>query len=493
MKKINRRNFLKIMGSSAAAAGLAACGSASQGAASSASGASSAAAKKETVNLVMWGIGKTPEDIDEWQKVVNAYTEEKIGVTIDLKISNWGDWEQKMTTIVNSGEAFDIMFTNDKLYTQQVSTGAFADITDLAPSVAADLFSFIPEAVWDGAKVDGRIYSVPTYKDSSITQYWMFDDKYVQKYGIDMTALHTMDDLDEPFRKMKEGEGDTFYPLQLAQGAPFNGFFYQYYDNLSAGLEPIGVALNDTGRKVVCTLEQEDIRHNLELLHKWYQDGLINPDAPTLVEQAKGLAFNSAQGFPGAEVRWQTIQGVEKFDTKQVFGPMYTTASIRGSLNAISANSKYVEEALAYLQLLNTDHKLRDMFAYGIEGKHFEYVSENVVHRMTDTFNRPPYSQGTFFTLSTEDTSPADQWEQVRKLNEQATNSVCLGYSLDMTNVQMEVANCKTIWEKYRYEMMAGASDPAEAVPQCVQELKSGGMDTIIQEAQKQIDASFAK
>ena len=63
-----------------------------------------------------------------------------------------------------------------------------------------------------------------SYKDSSITQFWYFDDQYVQKYNIDLESIKTMKDLDAPFRAMKEGEGKSFYPLQMAQGSRSTDF-----------------------------------------------------------------------------------------------------------------------------------------------------------------------------------------------------------------------------------------------------------------------------
>ncbi len=72
-----------------------------------------------------------------------------------------------------------------------------------------------------------------------MAQFWYFDDQYVQKYHIDVNNIRTMQDLDKPFRDMKEGEGKGFYPLQMSQGSPFNGFFNEY-DGLTAGLQPLG-------------------------------------------------------------------------------------------------------------------------------------------------------------------------------------------------------------------------------------------------------------
>ena len=289
---------------------------------------------------------------------------------------------------------------------------------------------------------------------------------------------------------MKEGEGKGFYPLQMSQGSPFNGFFNEY-DGLTAGLQPLGVKVDDQTRTVICTLEQPDIMENLKLLHQWYQDGIINPDANVLTEPQKKLPFASAQGWPSAVATWQVLNGVEKYDAFKVFGPLYSTDTIQGSMNAVSINSKYKDECLKFLQLVNTDSKLRDMLAYGVPDKTFVYVGDGVIKKQTDTWPLAAYTQGTFFNMSiTEDADP-DQWDQVKKQNEEAVSSSCLGFSLDLTNIQNEMSNCLTVWQKYKYDLLTGASDPETAVPAVIQELKAAGFDTVVQEAQKQINEFY--
>lgn len=474
--------ILAILGSA-----LSACGS------SSSSGDDTAKSDSGDIpTLVWWTVGgQVPNNFDKAIAAMNEYTAEKIGVKIDIKVASWGEWETKINTIVNTGEPFDIMFTNNSKYNQQVAMGAFADITDLVQTEAPELYKSIPEMVWDGTKVDGKIYSVPTYKDSSVTQYWVFDDKYVQKYGIDLANIKTMQDLDKPFHDMKAGEGKGFYPLPMTQSEGFNGFFNEY-DDLTLGLQPVGVKTTDDSRTVVSVLEQPDIMENLKLLHQWYKDGIINPDAPTKPEPDKGRAFFSAQAFPGAEANWQITEGVEKYDMLQYFGPVYTTSTIQGSLNAISANSKYKAEALKYLQLVNTDPVLRNMLAFGEEDVDFTKVDgEKVVERLTDTWPLAAYTQGTFFNMAVTKGAPEDQWEQVRKLNEQAYSSSVLGFALNISDLSTEVANTKAVWDKYRYELLTGASDPEVMVPKIVSELKAAGMDAIMTAAQEQINAYF--
>ena len=150
---------------------------------------------------------------------------------------------------------------------------------------------------------------------------------------------------------------------------------------------------------------------------------------------------------------------------------------------------------MKFLELVNTDSTLRNMMAYGIEGTHFKKVEgkENVIEKLTDTWTLPAYTQGTFFNMAIVDGSPEDQWKQVQKLNESADFSSCLGFALDISNLSTEVANCKTTWDKYRYELLTGASNPEEMVPKIVEELKASGMEKIMEEAQKQIDEFFAQ
>lgn len=254
------------------------------------------ASESEAPTIVWWTLGNTPaDDFEDAISQISDYTEEKIGVRMDVKVVNSGEYEEKMNTIVNSGEYFDIMWVDTRNYSKFVELGAFANITDLVQSATPELYSLIPEGLWDGVMRKGNIYSVPTYKDSSRSTYWMMDETYVEKYGVDMKSVQTMADMDPIFHAMKEGEGNGFYAVQQWVGV------FDEYDNLSSTLDAIGVKIDDETRTVVCTLEQEDIMESLTMLHEWYVDGIIHPDANVITETLKGMAFNIGYGWPSAE------------------------------------------------------------------------------------------------------------------------------------------------------------------------------------------------
>lgn len=55
-------------------------------------------------------------------------------------------------------------------------------------------------------EIDGKIYGVPTYKDSSVTQYFVWDKAVADKYGIDINSIKSYEDLYPALKKIKEGK-----------------------------------------------------------------------------------------------------------------------------------------------------------------------------------------------------------------------------------------------------------------------------------------------
>jgi len=440
--------------------------------------------------LTWWCYGSSPNNLSGGLKVIGDYTQSKINARLDIKVAGWADASQRMRVIVNSGEYYDMMFIDLNDYNYFVSLGAYEDLTNRLAADAPELRRFIPDTLWDGVRVNGRIYSVPTYKDSSKTQFFIWDETYVRRYNLDVTRIHTFTELDKAFRTIKAGEGGRFYPLQLSRGNLLSIVYADDYDSLLIGLPPLGAGIYDRNRKVVSVFEQPEVMEKLRYLHFWYKDGIVNPDASVLQEPPKQRPFFHAIGWPAAASIWQTNEGVERYSVEKVFGPSYSTDSIQGSMNAVSSNSRYKKESLKMLELINTDRKLRDMLAYGIEGVNFAYVKPSMVRLLTaDQWNLARYQQGTFFNMSTIEGEAEDAWDQVRRQNEQAAAAELLGFSFDNSAVLNEVANCRAVFDRYKDELLTGASNPDAVVPVMMRDLYAAGLRRIMDEAQRQVDA----
>lgn len=474
---------------SAMTLGMAAgCGNGDNSGAST-GGTESAGGSDEIVTLKWITIGNgMPSNYDTWVQKVNDYAGEKIGVNIDMEVISWGDWDKRRNVIVSTNEPYDIIFGNGNTYVPDINLGAYLDITDMLEENMPGLCELMPEKYWDAVRVDGRIYGIPTYKDSAISNYAVWDKELVDEYDIDVASLTEIPSLTPIFEQLKADKND--YPVYVKNDGVY--YIFDVYDQIGAGTQIMGVRYDDEDAEVVFTLEQPDIMEALSTFHDWYKKGITNPDAATLQEARKYNMWRVAQGWESAgKTIWGPDMGKEVV-VQKLGDTILSNETVRGSINSISANTKYPEKCLQFLDLLNSDSKLRDMFFYGEEGVNFEYTADGKVHRINQDFGLAGYTQATFFTVTQEDTDEFGQWAEVKELNDNAVASQMLGFTFDDTNVSDKLANCREIWLRYKSEVITGTVDPAVAVPEIKEELMAAGFQEVLDEAQAQVDEFMA-
>ncbi len=453
-------------------------------------------ANGEIVNLkwVTVGNGK-PANYDAWKAAMDAYLEEKIGVHLDVDVISWGDWDQRRNMIVSTNEPYDIMFTNNGTYYKDVNMGAFAKLDDLLAQTPA-LKDFIPENHWEACRVNGGIYGVPSYKDSSNTFFFIYDQEMADATGLDYKNAHNLADASKVVEAM--------YGVETANHAANTTVFYLHqggldalygskYDDVSSGCPAIGVSYKNGEPKVVSVFEQEDIKADLAILQDMYAKGYINSDANILAEAPKYNPFGVAIGWPSAaDTIWGPNMLVKdlKVTAVQWGETVLSNATVQGSLNCISASSAHPEKALQLLELVNTDSKVRDMLFYGLEGDNFEYTADGKVHKLNNEWSMAGYTQGTFFNVTTLDTDTSNQWDEVKAQNENATESPILGFSLNKEPISDKLDAIVAIFTEWRAALMTG-SDPS-ACDNMVAAMKAAGLDDVIAEVQSQIDAWVA-
>lgn len=461
---------------------------------------SSAAASGETVNLSWIQIGPQPNDLQMVTDAMNEYSKEKINVTCDYTYLDWGIYSDRMKAMIQGGEYFDIMFLNGStVYTQPAETGRLAALEDYLSEVP-ELEEFTPDSLWEGVTYKGHIYAVPTYKDSSCTNYWAWDKPTVDALGIPYEEIKTFADLDPWLYTVQDainnGTADSAigqYALYLTNTG-LNGFAPVDTYDLNVDSIYLGANIEKADGQVVRILEQPDVMENLKLLHKWYNDGIINPDAPTATAAPTAKTVFFAQAYPGAEVGYALSAGRDVVMNVGE-GPMYTTWTVQGSLNAISSSSEHIVESLKYLELCNLDPTMRNMLAYGVEGTHWTDNGDGTITRdevKQSDYGPATYSQATFFTMSPITPNTADQWTQVQDWVEGSAESPYLGFMFDSAPVATELAACQALYAQYAPEIITGARDPETTVPEYYAAMDAAGLQTVQDEMQRQLDEFMA-
>lgn len=439
------------------------------------------AADVPTIKWVVPGNGM-PDNYDAWKAKVDEYLVEKIGAKLEVEVLSWGSYGEKRNAIINGGEPVDILFgASDTLY-NDISKGALMDLAPLLPNYKA-LTDVLPESLWAPVTVNGAIYAVPTYKDSAMAHFFVWQPSVIEKTGIDVTELNSFEKIEPVLKAMKE-QGIN-YPYYLAKGG--SNFLLDNYDNM--GLPRVlGVRYDDQERKVVSLFEQEEIWDFYRLLHKWFNEGLINPDAATLATAPTDLPFTVSQGWPNA---WK-IMG-EVGITVRFVGPIFSNNSVMGSLNSISSGCQNPEKAMEVLQLANTDTKFRDMLAYGLEGDNFEYTDDGMVkqYAVDRPWPWPRYTSGNHFILTPSFEDPTI-FENIMSVNDAAVPSVLLGFTPDRSEIEDQLAYLDSVLNKYTSEICTGTGNPDDLIPMMIAELEGGGLRDVIANVQAQVDAFYA-
>ena len=450
---------------------------------------SSSEDSSKPVELTWYTIGAPQKDLPKVQKEINKYIKKKIGATVNIKQIDFGDYSNKMQVVINSGEEFDMCFTcswaND--YLSNARKGAFVPLDSLLNKYGKGTKDAVDPSFWEGAKVGGKIYGIPTNKELGVAPMWVFTKEYVDKYKIDITKIHTLEDL-EPYLKLIKEKEPNVVPFYITKDYSVPN----YCDDI---VKPVGFSLDDSSLKVQNNYATDKVMSEFETMHKYYQAGYVNKDAATAKDDKTVKRFvTKADGQPYADSLWSKDLGYQVVSTS-IMDTYITNSSTTGSMQAISVTSKHQEKSMEFLNLLNTDKYLRNLVNYGIEGTHYKKVSDNVIKITPEqkNYSVPYFSLGNLFITYTLDTEPATKWDEFKKFNAASKKSPALGFKFDGTAVSTETAGFQNILDEFGPSLNSGTVDPKEYLPKMNEKLKAAGIDKVITEMQKQVNTWKAK
>ena len=157
-------------------------------------------------------------------------------------------------------------------------------------------------------------------------------------------------------------------------------------------------------------------------------------------------------------------------------------------------------ECLKYIELLSTDRKFRDILAYGIEGKHFNYLENGTVlttqagvDRYTvNLYLTGPVVNASVASISRDILGDPDQWEKVYEGYEtEGIYSQTRGFYYDTTRKEQIITALQAIYNDYSAELRTGTSDPDVVIPKMRKRMEAAGFDELLADVQEQIDAWF--
>lgn len=424
-------------------------------------------------------------------EALNKVTKEKLNTNVNY-LFHGGAFADKIQVIIASGEEYDICFTSSWLnnYNTNVTKGAFVDITDMleaTPKLKAEL----PEYLWNAAKVKGKIYAVPNQQIVARAIPIMGPKEYIEGTGVDLASIKDLKSSEEYFQKAKDQYGARFAGMVGADIADLNG-----YEMIVDGLTGGAIKKDDATAKVVNFYETPEYKESLDIIADFAKKGLVDSEAVTNPEYSEGQrkakkisAFYTGTYKPGGDTEESIRAGYDCVLEPLGQKPYVSTANVIATMQAVSKSSKNPERALQYLELINTDKEAMNILSYGIEGKHYTKVSDNVIKINADAGYAPgsSWAVGNVFNTYVVEGQPEDVWEKTKEMNDSAIASPILGFAFDTEPVKLQLTSVTKIAKEYE-ALGGGALEVEKGLKEMNAKMKTAGIDEVIAEMQRQID-----
>ena len=452
---------------------------------------------REHVTLQFYSpLSEQPEEAYVWGEL-NKYLEEKLNTTVEWHFLG-GTFADKISVMINSGEYFDAVWTSNWLndYATNVARGAYYDLTELLNEYP-DLYASMPEGFWEATKVEGKIYAVPCQQVAARTPHMAVVTEYAEAFGMtleDQFARKNMIDFEDYLQFCKDEYGALSGVPEPSEWALYCG-----YEFLNGQTSAIAVKNDDPTCTVVNFYGTDEFKAMCEEMATLYSKGLVDVNS---FEDEDYKRSNTIAGRislkcggtykPGGDVEDSNSYGIQLRHSPHGTS-LLATGGIIATMWAMSAGTEYPDRVMEIMELLCTDAYVMNTISYGIQDEHYTVNEDGLAEMIPDSGYNPAasWALGNTFLTYPMVGMPTTVWEDTYQLNATADVSNLIGFTMDIGPVELEITNVTSVYEQYKY-VATGALPLEETLAEFNEKLVAAGIDTLIAEAQAQVDAFLA-
>lgn len=442
----------------------------------------------ESTAVIKWYIpgDKSPQH-QEVMEQTNALLKEKVNATLDLQVISEGEYNDKMKLVTTSQEDYDIMFTCSWLnsFTENMSRKAFRELDDVYEKYGKDIQEQVPSWLIDAGRVNGKLYAIPNQQIIAGQQGLVVQKEYADKYGLTDDPVDSIRDLEPFLQKLADNEKGMI-PIEFVQRITQKDYEavvgeYVYLKKGDDSLELLPF--------------YEVCKEDYELRNEYYKKGMIREDIATLKDNS---GYTKAQKIicsyntykPGLETEQESIAGVPYIAIP--VGEAYVTAAAgTETMNAMNINCKNPEAAMKVWNAVYADKEVYNSILFGIEGTNFKKTGDETVELLdgnNHTYCNKAWEIGNQFNAWCMPGQSPETWEETDKMNREAEISPIRGFSFDPTPVQAQMAQVAAVQSEF--ERAEYVTDDVDGlIEQITEKYKAAGLDEIVAEAQKQLNA----
>jgi len=468
--------------------------------------ASGDALEPVTLKFIFFADKKSDTDM-VWSAIADKYRDQ-LNCDFETSFIPGDDYKQMLLMKAGAGDVWDMNFDGNWLgYFQMIAMDAYADLTDLLPEYAPDLYAAYQESgVLNAATYNGKIVCLPwtMMMNNRTTIQWRGDLAEEAGIAVDKENLTDFDAVFALLLQLHEAYPDRY----IIESSSFDAMKLKYsLVDIGNGLV---IDLNDPDAKIMAQETTDAFREFAQYGKKLQDAGLIwkdvlndKTDRNALINEGKLITKWGTYEFARSGRPW--VEEGARWDYTFLYpdgkSPNRTPLA---NVAAVSATSENPERVLMFMNLLQTDQALYDMMHYGIEGVTYNINADGAVvypEGMSTANSSFMGWQGRWAFwkpqfMRPDDEFPKDFWKQEAENAMSSPNNVPSPYDafvFNAENVNVEVAQRDQVYEDARKVIEVGLMDDADAIVDKLIADQAMNAEIIIAEAQKQLDAFLGK
>ncbi|MEK0316077.1 extracellular solute-binding protein [Cohnella sp. 56] len=357
---------------------------------------------------------------------IAAMLQEKTGYKVNYEALPVDKPEDKLNLLIASSEPYDIVSTggdssSKAIYADYAKKGALVDLTPLIEQYGQNIKASLSAETLEMAKVDGKIYAIPTRSIESVGTSLMIRKDWLDKVGMQVPT--TLDELTAVLKAFKEkdpgGNGAKNIPMAIKGDVPM-------VDNI-VGAFGIVNDWNDVNGQLVPRAMNPAFKEYLAFMSDLYKQGLL--DQEFAINKDATVKEKFTNGKVGVIVlHWADIPQIDDAlkknfpDAEYVYVPALAGKDGQAGLAQSSGfdritfvpkSSKHPEDAIKWIDAKLNPDTFKNM-AIGLEGTHHTFKDGNY-YPILPIFNDERGSASNYLTGIDEKNYPIYWQARVRK------------------------------------------------------------------------------
>lgn len=427
-------------------------------------------------------IGETSEEaLERVSKALSEITMERLGCRVELKMLRPEEYDERIDDLLLESDFTDIFVCRNRTTMNELLDGNYIYRLDRYLKEFPEFREVLSnEEIWAQTEVDEYTYAIPFGNDNAYQWGFVMRQDICDELGIDTASITTLESLHQVLLNVKEAYPDMI-PVVSNYGEMAT---FSSVDVLVSGG---GCLVTEQGVSHICELPE--FRERCSTIRRWYQEGLIQSDAPFGTESCEewlnnGLAFGAfmqMDRYTERELEYTLDFPIACAELNEVFyGDAVSDMSF-----AVYAYTEDVNLCLQVLRLIYTDQEVLRMCIYGQEGIDYEWSASGAVVSA-------PRTEGTnrfvnwCWALRGCAAPPVKQEDPDWYVKKGKTAET---FFFDNQMVSNEIYQCSEVLEKYFGALTSGLIDANEGISMMNDDLKAANVETVYAELVNQRDA----